>query len=413
MSVINRMLQDLEARRAGSAQAPPAVRATPARNDRKRLLFWMAGGVAAAATLAFGDWPQLLSSQAARAPQAVAIVEAGVPAGPQTRGNAEKPGALVAAAASATAAPPAADTATATAAVAVAAAPVAAPAAPAPPAAVSRQRTPTQVAPLGAETSVRLPKTVTEPLMLASASYGLEPTLRSSAAALLAPAQKGVAAPADPASVLGPALAPAPVRNEAPGRVDKQMSAQSPAQRAQLLYQQGMEMMSTGHGRMALERLQQALVIQPTLMAARVQAVTLLGEHGQHAEAEALARDGLALAPGEAQLSYLLARSLAGQGDAPGALAVLDRSASPGPDAFGLRAGLLSQQGDFRRASADYEKAVRLQPGNSLWWLGLGVALEAQGQPQQARRVYARAQSLGMDSHDLNVFLDQKLAALK
>lgn len=403
MSVINRMLQDLEARRAGTAQAPPAVRATPAQSDRKRLLFWMAGGVAAAATLAFGDWPQLWSAQAARAPRAVVIVAAGVPGvdGAQTRGHAENPGALVAPAASAAAAPTLAPT------------PAPTPAATLPAAEVSRQRAPTRVAPLGAETSDRPPKAAAEPLMLASASYGLEPTLRSSAAALLAPVHKGVVAPPDPASVPAPALAPAPARNETPGRVDKQMSAQSPAQRAQLLYQQGMESMGTGHGRMALERLQQALAIQPTLTAARVQAVTLLGEQGQHAEAEALARDGLALAPGEAQLSYLLARSLAGQGDAPGALAVLDRSASPGPDAFGLRAGLLSQQGDFRRASADYEKAVRLQPGNSLWWLGLGVALEAQGQPQQARRVYARAQALGMDSHDLNLFLDQKLAALK
>ena len=174
-----------------------------------------------------------------------------------------------------------------------------------------------------------------------------------------------------------------------------------------------MELVGSGHGRTALERLQQALAIQPTLTVARVQALNLMVEQGLHAEAEALAREGLALSPGEPQLSYLLARSMAGHGDIAAALAVLERSPGLGADAFGLRAGLLSQQGDFRRAAADYEQAVRLQPGNSLWWLGLGVALEAQGQPLQARRVYARAQSLGMDSHDLNVFLDQKLASLK
>lgn len=209
------------------------------------------------------------------------------------------------------------------------------------------------------------------------------------------------------------AFAPARADSTGPGRVDKQMSLPSATQRAQALYRHGLELAASGQGRQGVQRLQEALQIDPKLHAARLQAVALLFEQGRGPEAEALAREGLLLVPDDAALGYLLARGMAGQGDTAGALALLERSPRLSADAFGLRAGLYSQQGDFKRALPDYEQAVRLQPANSLWWLGLGVALEADGQRKQARQVYARAQGIGVDSHELNVFLDQKLRALQ
>ncbi len=191
------------------------------------------------------------------------------------------------------------------------------------------------------------------------------------------------------------------------------MSPQSPQQMAQALTRQGQQAAASGHGRTALEFFEQALALQPGLLAARVPAVALLLEQGRNADAQALARAGLSLAPGDAQLSYLLARDLAGAGERSAALAVLDSASQRDAEALGLRAGLLTQQGEYKRAGEDYEAALRTQPANSLWWLGLGVALESQGQPQQARRVYARAQNLGLDSHELSLFVDRKLAALQ
>jgi MSHA biogenesis protein MshN len=103
---------------------------------------------------------------------------------------------------------------------------------------------------------------------------------------------------------------------------------------------------------------------------------------------------------------------LSDRGQHESALALLDQQAKLGADGHGLRGGILSRSGDFKRASLDYQSAVAQQPDNSLWWLGLGVALEAQGQPQDARRVYAKAQSLGMDRADMAAFIDEKLRTL-
>ena len=231
-------------------------------------------------------------------------------------------------------------------------------------------------------------------------------------AAAAAPLPASAAAVA-PGVTVSPPATPLQAESATPGRVDKRMTVPSGTQRAQALYRQGLELAGSGQGRMAVQKMQEALQLDPTMRVARQQAVALLFEQNRAAEAQTLAQEGLALAPDDVALTYLLARGMAGGGDSAGALALLERSPRLSADAYGLRAGLLSQQGDFKRALPDYEQAVRLQPGNSLWWLGLGVALEAEGQRQQARQVYARAQGLGVGSHDLNVFLDQKLRALQ
>lgn len=368
MSVINKMLRDLEARRVTPVAASDAVRATAPQRKRGRLLSMLLLGGAAVAATAYGDWPSLLAAKASQTPVPLAVAQANEPT---PRVDSAAP------AAPETAAGPAA--------------PGTAASAPTLPVGPARTRP--------------------------SADANTSPaSVRSAAAAPVAPpAPAALAGGLHPATVT-PAAAPATASNASPpaaaATIDKRMAALPPAQRAQALYRQGLELAGSGHGRQAVERLQDALKLDPALVAARLHTASLLLEQGRGAEAETLARDGLALSADEPQLATLLARVLADRGDAIGALALLDRSERLGAEGFGLRAGLLSQQGDFRRALLDYEQAVRLQPGNSLWWLGLGVALEAEGRGQQARQVYARAQAIGVERSDLNSFIDQKLQQL-
>ncbi len=194
------------------------------------------------------------------------------------------------------------------------------------------------------------------------------------------------------------------------GKVERSAAAQSPAQRAQALYRQGLELVSSGHAGSGADKLAQALQLDPALHDARLTLAGLMLEQGRGAEAETLAQEGLQARAADPQLSYLLARALADRGDAAGAIDKLASARALGPDALGLRAGLRAQQGDFKQALVDYEAAVRAQPGNSLWWLGLGVALEAQGRGVQARQAYAKAQGLGLPREELAAFIEHKLA---
>ena len=369
MSVINRMLRDLDARRAstgGAGDAPnPAVRATPASPPRRQLWLLLLGGGVAISAAAFGDWPTALS-KTARPPTPVAMVEGAEAVSaplPQT--------------------PPATS-----------------------PTAQSAAPTPTAVS--SAESSTKL----------AMVPPTLPPTARADEPRAQAPLARVATARSQPAAIALPALTGAPHSDGlgAPaeaGSVDKRLLTPPAAQRALDLYRQALELATSGHGRAALEKLHDALKLDPGLLSARLHAVTLSLELGQPVQAEAIALQGLAVAPHEPQLTYLLARVLADRGDAAGAIAHLDRATRLSGEAFGLRAGLLAQRGEFERALHDYEQAVRAQPGNSLWWLGLGVTLEAAGHAPQARLAYARAQSVGIERHELNLFVDQKLVALE
>ncbi|RZI86798.1 MAG: hypothetical protein EOP38_00430 [Rubrivivax sp.] len=336
MSVINRMLQDLQDRKAGLTGAPSLVMApsasTPARH---RLAVLLAGGGALLAAVVYSPWPMVGQASASHGPKPVAL-------------GAAAPASAVLAAIQ-----------------------------PKPP--LAQAESLAKALPKAPSTIVVKPLALPAPL----------------------PAQAAASAPSTlPASAADV------------GSVDKRVLAETPRQRAQTAYRQSVDMASTGHTRQAVDLALDALKADPSYSEARQLAVSLMYEQQRVAEAEALAREGLAMSRQQGQLAYLLARMLSDRGSNQAAIDLLDQQLTLGAEGHGLRGGILSQAGDFKRASLDYQSAAMLQPENSLWWFGLGVALEALGQPAEARRVYAKAQSLGMDRPDLTAFIDQKLRTL-
>ena len=218
-------------------------------------------------------------------------------------------------------------------------------------------------------------------------------------------------APAPAPQAVAPAVptAPAPPVAALPARIDKRPAASTPEQRALLLHRQATELAQAGQRRTALERAREALSIAPQLAATRLLAAVLEHETGANDRAVRLLREGLLTHPRDAAQGLLLARVLVAQGAQAEALAALDQHAVSGPDADGLRGGILAQQGDFPRSLAAYEDAARQQPGNPMWWFGLGVALESTGQAPRARQAYARARSIGLPSDDLAAYAEQRL----
>ena len=168
----------------------------------------------------------------------------------------------------------------------------------------------------------------------------------------------------------------------------------------------------SGQRQAALQRAQEALDIEPGHVPARQLAAVLHHEAGQPALALGLLREGVALEGSPPSLALLLARFLAHQNLGPEALVVLDRHSLNSAEAEGLRAGLLAQQGAYGSALVAYENALRQQPGQSTWWVGMAVALESEGQSARARQAYAHARQLGLAQTDLASYVDQRLRAL-
>ena len=271
------------------------------------------------------------------------------------------------------------------------------PAAPVAPAAPAAQAA--QAAQAAAATGSPLtPKT-------ASAPAALPPAPRAPQAPLGAATVPPAARPLDGASV-----------PPTPARVDKRLHtpAEPPSAR---LYRRAVEAAQAGQRLAAIQSAREALAADPAHLAARQLAAALEQEAGQPDRAAALLREGLegpAAPPpaAAAALALPLARLYAAMGLADEALQLLDRHPAASGDAHGLRAGLLARKGDFAAALPAYEAALRAQPMQPLWWLGVGVALESLGEPARARQAFAKAQALGLPREDLRHYVDERLRAL-
>lgn len=195
----------------------------------------------------------------------------------------------------------------------------------------------------------------------------------------------------------------------APAAVLPPVKPAGSGQRAMAALQQAQDLVDEGHAADALEAARAAVRLDPSHAEARRLAIQLALETGELSVAMTLIDDGLRRNPQDTDLGVLRARQLLAQGRPDEALAALQSLPRLSPEAHGLKAGLLANGGNYPQAIAAYEQALRLRPTNATWWLGLGVALDNQGRALQARQAYARARALGSLRPDVAAWVDQKL----
>ncbi len=206
---------------------------------------------------------------------------------------------------------------------------------------------------------------------------------------------------------------PGPAAGE--GTVAKRLRPPTPAQRAQQAYHRGWRLLRAGRGVQAEAALREALRLQPEHVAARELLVGHLLRQGRLDEAGRLLRDGLGLAPRHGTFAKLYARILARQNAVPTAIEILRRSAPPlaaDPDHHAMLAALYQRQGRHAQAARLYQRLVKLRPGAAVWWIGLGVSLEALERPAEARLAYERALDTGGVTERLKEFAGDRLTAL-
>lgn len=388
MSLVNKMLRDLDARRAGEAERgvlPAAVTPLPEdtpRVSRSRMAALLVAAVLAASGLAayFGFLPSQGVSTPPRAPLSKAPTLPPTPPSAMPL-PAARPASTVATtattpvvAAPAAAKPP----------------PVAAPPAPAaaPPLPPSAAGVRVQGLRLAIDLD-RLPGPKSPPATKAAAK----------------PAASAKVTPAPTAPV-----APAPATEEA--RVDKQMVQPTGAEKAEAEFRRGQQAQRQGADDEAAARYRAALAEQPEHAAARRTLVNLLIDHRRHDEAEDFLRRGIALFPTQAYWPMALSRLRVERGDTTGALDILKKHAAAGEasaDYQGFAGALLHRVGQDAEAVGRYQAASRLAPNEARWWAGLGIALEGAGRPAEARAAYERARSLPGLPAELATHIEQRL----
>lgn len=247
----------------------------------------------------------------------------------------------------------------------------------------------------------------------------------------------GVAEPARaPASTPAPvdnrqALASTPIQAQAskpelaksvlPTQHDKLpvKHALSSQQRAENEFRHALQARQQGNLTEALQALEQALQWNRQHTAARQTLVAWLLESGQPEEAIRHLKEGLAHDPGQSGLAMILARLQVDQGQVAAALATLQRSLPwtlEGAEYHAFLAALLQRQQNHKETIAHYQIALRLKPENALWWMGLGISLQAERQNAAARDAFQLAKSNAAVtpgfSADLQSFVEQRLNQL-
>ncbi|MBM3391852.1 MAG: tetratricopeptide repeat protein [Betaproteobacteria bacterium] len=209
-----------------------------------------------------------------------------------------------------------------------------------------------------------------------------------------------------------------PTRKEpaAPAVIEKKVRNVPAKERAESEYRKALGLLNQGRQQDALAGFVTALQTDPAHVYARVAAANLLAEQQRSADALALLEEGLGVLPGQPQLAMRMARLQIERGDLRGAADTLQAARGGGSgnaEYHALHAAVLQRLTFHKEAVTEYQAALRLAPQAGVWWMGLGISLEADGRGAEAREAYQRARASGTLSAELDRFVEQKLRQLQ
>ena len=359
MSVINKMLQDLDRRQAlGAGAEPHVVRASNTKSGGHEW-FWRILVVLLAVALGWMGWVaiQLL-------PRKPIATELAFQAAAEARSRAAKP------------------------------APVVVPApAPAPAAPAAEEQKPAPSAPVVSD-ALRLALQLETPIPERAAAPA-----RTEAPKTVSAKPKEKPAEAAPAK----------------GTVDKRPRASSGGDNAEAHFRRAALLLNHGRVSEAEEQLAGALRADPSHAAARQAYAALLIEQRRLHEAQRLLQDALTLNPEQPTLALTLARILVGQREYGAALQVLERAGpASGADFQAMRGAVLQRVGRHADAVNAYQSALQTgaaQPATS--WIGLGISLESLGRKNEAVTAYRRALAAGPLAQEARDYAESRARALE
>jgi MSHA biogenesis protein MshN len=184
-------------------------------------------------------------------------------------------------------------------------------------------------------------------------------------------------------------------------------------QRAEGEYRRALASLQEGRTLDTVASLEQALKYDPAHEAARQTLVGLLIEANRPDEAMRQLQLGLTLDPRQPAMAKLLARLQIERGG--NGIDTLTRTlpyAGNDPDYHAFLAAALARQQRHREAAEQYQLAVRAAPSNGVWWMGLGISLQAEKRNGEALDAFQRARASGGLSQELQGFVERRIQQL-
>ncbi|MCS6260961.1 tetratricopeptide repeat protein [Shewanella baltica] len=165
----------------------------------------------------------------------------------------------------------------------------------------------------------------------------------------------------------------------------------------------------------AISYYEQTLALEPNMHEARNQLAALHYGQGQLAKASEVLQQGMLLFPQQLDFALLLARVQQAAGQADLALATLANIPDTHPLArqkWMAQSDLAQKLGQFSVSEQAYRQLLQKEPQQAKWWMGLAYALDSQQQFPQARQAYRTALGHRGLSAQASAFIEQRLTQL-
>ncbi|MDT0595654.1 tetratricopeptide repeat protein [Glaciecola petra] len=165
-----------------------------------------------------------------------------------------------------------------------------------------------------------------------------------------------------------------------------------------------------------MQILQKILQISPIQSRARKQLAAMLFSKSQNNKAAEVLLDGLAIDPQDSSMRLMLARIYFKEGNGQQAFSLLNShpyGQLANDELLSFRAALAEKMGNYEVAQNDYLMLVQRNPAEAKWWLGLGVSHDKQSMGEQAIAAYQQAYSLNQLPQQVNEFVQKRIALLE
>ena len=215
-----------------------------------------------------------------------------------------------------------------------------------------------------------------------------------------------------PDSISGVAANTAP---KAQGKMAITEVTLTPQQLANKRFALASEAQKDGQLSRAIDYYEQTLALDPGMHEARKQLAALHYGQNQLAQSSDLLQQGLILYPQEVDFALLLARVQQASAQPSLALATLANI----PDTHLLarqkwmaQSDIAQKLGQFTLAEQAYRQLLQQEPIQAKWWMGLAYTLDSQQQFTQARQAYRTALGHRGLSAQASAFIEQRLTQL-
>ena len=199
------------------------------------------------------------------------------------------------------------------------------------------------------------------------------------------------------------------------GELIKTPSSQKHSLLADKLFKEAYSLYKSGNISNSLRMLNQALDQDAAHINARSTLATILSEQGHHELAYSVLNEGLIQFPDITQWRMVYARLLVKQKNyskAEQTLAAYQPRVSDNTDYYALYAAVLQKLNDHNQSARLYRDLLHINPGNSIWWMGLGISLESLRRYEDALYAYQKALSYPILVDESKNYVTNRVTAL-